>query len=156
MVLDQPRFGGSAKTREKSVNEDVARITSENFKLTKRLGELQERLRANNLNAEDVASVAPTSVFKKIAQRKMDRENKVKLMFSQPIHVAPTGFVDASFKDKKVDEWAESKLKAAQKAMSSDDIEATRGQMAQLSYQIEQEKQKRLEIEKELQDLHES
>ena len=55
-----------------------------------------------------------------------------------------------------MDEWAESKLKAAQKAMSSDDIEATRGQMAQLSYQIEQEKQKRLEIEKELQDLHDS
>ena len=34
-------------------------------------------------------------------------------MFGQPCDVMPTGFVDASFKDNKVDEWAESKRKKA-------------------------------------------
>ena len=62
---------------------------------------------------DEVRSVAPTSVFKRISQRTLNRENKVKLMFSQPIDVKPTGFVDASFKENKVDEWAESKRKKA-------------------------------------------
>jgi hypothetical protein len=90
------------------------------------------------LNLEDVKSVAPTSVFKRISQRTLDREKKVKLMYGQPIDVKPTGFVDASFKDKKVDEWAESKRKKA--AMTRDQVSETRGQLQALSNQIQAEK----------------
>lgn len=99
--------------RGKSTNEDIMRLTNENFKLTTKLNKLQEKLQSNNLSIDDVRSVAPTSVFKRISQRTMDREAKVKLMYGQPCDVKPTGFVDASFKDKKDDEWAESKRKKA-------------------------------------------
>jgi hypothetical protein len=87
------------------------RLTNENFKLAKKLNELQDRLTTSNMNLDDAASIAPTSVFKRIAQRALERENKIKHMYSQPIDVMPTGFVDASFKNTKVDEWAESKKK---------------------------------------------
>ena len=75
---------------------------------------------------DDAKSMAPTSVFKRIAQRTLDRENKIKLMYSQPIEVKPTGFVDASFKDNKVDEWAESKRK---KMMASGEFDKTKFQL---------------------------
>ena len=104
----------------------------------------QMKMVSNNMNLEDVASVAPTSVFKRIAQRALDRENKIKLMYSQPIDVKPTGFVDASFKDKKHDEWAESKKKKAM--LGQDQLDTAKHQLEQLSSQIEAEKQKRLDI----------
>lgn len=69
-------------------------------------------------------------------------------MYGQPIDVKPTGFVDASFKDNKVDEWAESKRKKNQ--LTQDQVSHTREQLQALSSQIEAEKRKRLEIEKEL------
>lgn len=71
-------------------------------------------------------------------------------MYGQPIEVKPTGFVDASFKDNKVDEWAESKRK---KSQIKDQVSQTRAELQALSNQIEAEKRKRLEIEKELQSL---
>ena len=48
-------------------------------------------------------SIAPESVFKRISQRTLDRVNKVQLMYSRPCDVKPTGFVDASFKEK--EQW---------------------------------------------------
>ena len=71
-------------------------------------------------------------------------------MYGQPIEVKPTGFVDASFKDYKVDEWTESKRK---KSQIKDLVSQTRAELQALSNQIEAEKRKRLEIEKELQSL---
>ena len=71
-------------------------------------------------------------------------------MYGQPIEVKPTGFVDASFKDNKVDEWAESKRK---KSQIKDQVSQTRAELQALSNQIEAEKRKRLEIKKELQSL---
>ena len=103
------------------------RLTSENFQLTDRLNKLQEKLKSNNVNFDDVKSLAPTSVFKRISQRTLDREKKVKLMYGQPIDVKPTGFVDASFKDNKVDEWAESKRKKAAAMMTKEAVDETRG-----------------------------
>lgn len=81
MVVDQRSFGGATKSRDKSVEADVMRLTNENFKLTTRLGELQDKLKSNNVNLDDVRSVAPTSIFKRISQRAMNRENKTKLMY---------------------------------------------------------------------------
>jgi len=43
------------------------RLTQENYKLSQKLGKLQEKLNSNNLSFEDVRSVAPTSVFKRIS-----------------------------------------------------------------------------------------
>ena len=136
MVIENRDFGTGNKRRDKSANEDILRLTNENFKLTQRLSKLQEKLQSNNLNIDDVRSVAPTSVFKRISQRTLDRENKVKLMYGQPIDVKPTGFVDASFKDNKVDEWAESKKK---KAMTKEHSQK-RDQLQALSDQIQAEK----------------
>lgn len=116
------------------------RLTNENFKLAKKLNDLQEKLTTSNMNLDDAASRAPTSVFKRIAQRALDRENKIKLMYAQPIDVKPTGFVDASFKDKKVDEWAESKKKKMMASGGQDQFASTKGQLEQLSSQIEAEK----------------
>jgi len=144
MVVEQRKFGASGKNRDKSVNDDVMRLTNENFKLTSKLNELQDKLKSNNMNLEDVASVAPTSVFKRIAQRALEPEKKIKLMYGQPCDVKPTGFVDASFKDKKHDEWAESKMKKAM--LEQGQISTAKHQLEQLSNQIEAEKQKRLEI----------
>ena len=138
MVIESREFGGGNKRRDKSANEDIMRLTNENFKLTQKLSKLQEKLQSNNLNIDDVRSVAPTSVFKRISQRTLDRENKVKLMYGQPIDVKPTGFVDASFKDNKVDEWANSKKKKAM--MTDEQVSQTRDQLAALSNQIQAEK----------------
>jgi len=80
MVIENREFGKN-KRRDKSANEDIMRLTNENFKLTQKLNKLQEKLNSNNLNLEDVKSIAPTSVFKRISQRTLDRENKVKLMY---------------------------------------------------------------------------
>ena len=90
------------------------------------------------MNIDDVRSVAPNSVFKRISQRTLDREKKVNLMYGQPMDCKPTGFVDASFKDKKVDEWAESKKKKAM--MTREQVSETRGQLQALSNQIMAEK----------------
>ena len=94
------------------------------------------------MNLDDAASRAPTSVFKKIARRALERENKIKHMYSQPYDVQPTGFVDASFKDKKVDEWAESKKKKMK--LSQDQFASTKGQLELLGEELEAERQKRL------------
>ena len=51
----------------------------------------------------DIRSIAPESVFKRISERTLDRVNKVQLMYSRPCDVKPTGFVDASFKEK--EQW---------------------------------------------------
>ena len=151
MVVDKRQFGTSHQ--RSNSNQDVMRLTNENFKLTQKLNELQEKLQVSNLKLEDTKSVAQTSVFKRISQRTLNRENKVKLMYGQPISVEPTGFVEASFKDNKVDEWAESKRKKAALTMTEEEIMNSKGQMAHLSSQLAAEKQKRLEIEQELLNL---
>ena len=81
MVIESREFR-STKIRDKSANEDIMRLTNENFKLTQKLNKLQEKLQSNNLNLDDVRSVAPTSVFKRISQRTLDREKKVNLMYA--------------------------------------------------------------------------
>lgn len=126
--------------RSASKADDVMRLTRENFKLTQRLSELQEKLKSNNLNLDDAKSVAPTSIFKKIGQRGMNRENKTKLMYGQPCDVQPTGFVDASFKDKGHDEWAESKRKKMQKQMTDEQLANTKDYMKHISSQLDAER----------------
>ena len=143
MVIEA-RGVGQTKNRDKSVNEDIMRLTNENFKLSQKLGKLQEKLNSNNLSFDEVRSIAPTSVFKRISQRTLNREMKTKLMYGQPSDVKPTGFVDASFKDNKVDEWAESKRA---KQMTQGEVSQTREHLQALSNQIQAEKRKRLEIE---------
>ena len=132
-------------------NADVRRLTDENFKLTQKLGQLQAKLKSSNMNLNDIESVAPTSIFKRISQRQMTRENKTKLMYGQPSDVMPTGFVDSSFKPP--DEWAESKRKKMQKTMTEEQLASTKDYMRHMSTQLDAERQKRLEIQQELEKL---
>ena len=81
----------------------------------------------------------------------MTRENKTKLMFGQPCDVQPTGFVDSSFKPP--DEWAESKRKKMQQTMTEEQLASTKEYMKHMSSQLNAERAKRLEIQKELQNL---
>lgn len=156
MVVEQRQSDGPHVKRSASkAEDDVMRLTKENFKLTARLNELQAKLKTNNLNLEDVKSNAPTSIFKRISQRAMTRENKTKLMYGQPCDVKPTGFVDASFKDSKVDEWAESKRKKMQMMMTDEQLANTKDYMKHISSQLQAEKAKRLEIQKELDNMQE-
>lgn len=83
----------------------------------------------------------------------MNRDSKVKLMFGQPCDVQATGFVEASFKNKEEDEWAESKRKKAMQTMSAEQFSKDKYHMDGLKGQLEAERAKRLEIEQELMQL---
>ena len=99
----------------------------------------------------DIKSIAPDSVFKRISARTLDRVNKVQLMYSRPCDVKPTGFVDASFKEK--EQWLVGPQEDNRSGLTRAQVKATKTKLDLMNEQIIAEKAKRLEVEAELRDL---